>query len=124
MIANLPKRQRGMTFISWLLVLGIAGGIAAIALTLIPIYMEHYSVKHVLTQFEDDRDLEKMSTSELRTLMHKRLKINGVYGFNTKENLLVTHDKGRVTLRVLYEVRKPVLGNVDLIVHFDDAITR
>ena len=124
MIANPPKRQRGMTFISWLLVLGIAGGIAAIALTLIPIYLEHYSIKHVLVQFEDERDLDKMSTTEVRALMHKRLKINGVYDFNVKENLKVERDKGRVTVRVLYEVRKPVLGNVDLVVHFDDAVTR
>ena len=122
--ANLPKRQRGMTFISWLLVLGIAGIFATIALTLIPIYIEHYSVKHVLAQFENDRDLAKKNTGELRALMQKRLKINGVYGFDVKENLKVERDNGRVTVRVLYEVRRPVMGNVDLIVHFDDAITR
>ena len=124
MIANLPKRQRGMTFISWLLVLCIAGVFAAIALTLIPIYIEHYSVKHVLAQFEDDRDPAKKSTSELRALMKKRLKINGVYGFDVKENLKVERDKGKITVRVLYEVRKPVIGNVDLVVHFDDAVSR
>jgi len=121
---NLPKRQRGMTFISWLLVLGIVGIFATIALTLIPIYIEHYSVKHVLAQFENDRDLAKKSTGELRALMHKRLKINGVYGFDVKENLKVERDKDRVTVRVLYEVRRPVMGNVDLVVHFDDAVSR
>jgi len=121
---NLPKRQRGMTFISWLLVLGIVGIFATIALTLIPIYIEHYSVKHVLAQFENDRDLAKKSTGELRELMKKRLKINGVYGFDVKENLKVERDKDRVTVRVLYEVRRPVMGNVDLVVHFDDAVSR
>jgi Tfp pilus assembly major pilin PilA len=124
MSVNLPKRQRGMTFISWLLVLGIAGIFATIALTLIPIYIEHYSVKHVLAQFENDGDLAKKSTGQLRELMKKRLKINGVYDFDVQENLKVERDKGRVTVRVLYEVRRPVMGNVDLIVHFDDAITR
>ena len=121
---NLPKRQRGMTFISWLLVLGIVGIFATIALTLIPIYIEHYSVKHVLAQFENDRDLAKKSTGELRELMKKRLKINGVYGFDVKESLKVERDKDRVTVRVLYEVRRPVMGNVDLVVHFDDAVSR
>lgn len=121
-LTSFPKRQQGMTFISLLLLLAIVGFFATISLTLIPIYLEHYSIKHVLAQFEHDRDLSKKSTTEIRTLMKKRLKINGVYNFNVKDNVLVERDKGRVTVRVKYEVREPVLGNVDLVVHFDDAI--
>lgn len=121
---NFPNRQRGMTFISWLLVLGIAGFFATIALALIPTYIEHYSIKHVLAQFENDRDLHKKSTGEIRELMKKRLKINGVYGFDIKENIRVERDKDRITIRVIYEVRKPMMGNVDLMVRFDDAISR
>ncbi len=117
------KRQRGMTFISWLIVLGLVGFFAAVTLKLLPVYMEHYSIRHVLAQFELDRDLSKKSTGEIRTLMKKRLKINGVYDFNVKDNVLVERDKGKVTVRVKYEVRKPMLGNVDLVVHFDDAVS-
>lgn len=118
-----PKRQQGMTFISWLILLAVVGFFAAVTLKLLPIYMEHYSIRHVLAQFEHDRDLAKKSTGEIRTLMKKRLKINGVYGFNVKDNVSVERDKGKITVRVKYEVRKPMLGNVDLVVHFDDAIS-
>lgn len=123
MAANLRKRQRGMTFISWLLVLGVAGFFATIALVLVPIYLEHYEVKFVLEQFGEDRELGKKSTGEIRDLMKRRLKINGVYDFNVKDNVKVTREKGRTTVRVKYEVRRTVVGNVDVVVHFDDAVS-
>lgn len=121
---NLPKQQRGMTFISWLLVLGIAGFFAMIGLSMAPTYLEHYSIKQVLATLEQDRDLSKKSVVEIRDLMNKRLKINGVYDFNVRENVKVTRGKGGTTVQVLYEVRKPVVGNVDIVMHFDDSITR
>ena len=55
--------------------------------------------------------------------MKRRLKINGVYDFNVKDNVKVTREKGRTTVRVKYEVRRPVVGNVDVVVYFDDAVS-
>jgi hypothetical protein len=124
MRSHFPKRQRGMTFIGWLLVLAIAGFFAAISLTLIPIYLEHYSIKHVLAQFENDRDLAKKSNGEIRTLMKRRLKINGVYDFDVNKNLIIKRNAGKATVQVKYEVREPFVGNVDVVVHFDESITR
>lgn len=124
MRAPFPKRQRGMTFLSWLLVLAIAGFFAAIALALVPIYLEHYSIKHVLAQFEYDRDLDKKTNGEIRELMKRRLKINGVYEFDVKNNLKIKRSDRQTTLQVLYEVRKPILGNVDVVVHFDETVSR
>jgi len=121
----LAKHQRGMTFISLLLLLAIVGFFVMLGLKLVPIYLEHYSIKHVLVSFEQDRDLSKKSNAEIRELMKRRLKINGVYDFNVRENVDIKRDRehGNTTVRVLYEIREPVLGNVDLVVHFDDAVT-
>lgn len=124
MRSNLPKHQQGMTFISWLLVLAIGGFFVMIALTTIPVYLEHYSIKHVLMSFEQDRDLNKKSPAEIRKLMQRRLKINGVYEFDVKNNLEIKRVKQGTEIRVKYEVRKPVVGNIDLIMSFDDAFTR
>lgn len=119
-----PKRQQGITFISWLVVLGIAGFFAVIGFALAPVYIEHYSIKHVLVSFENEPDLQKKDNATIRELMKRRLKINGVYDFNVRDNVKITHDKGHTTVRVAYEVRKPIMGNVDVVVHFDDAVTR
>ena len=124
MRGNLPKRQQGMTFISWLLVAMIAGFFAVIILALAPIYLEHYSIQHVLLSFENEPQLDKKTNGEIRELMKRRLKINGVYDFDVAKNVHINHDKGRTTVRVLYEVRKPIMGNVDVVVHFDDAVSR
>jgi hypothetical protein len=124
MRSNLAKRQQGMTFISWLLVLGIVGFFAMIGLTMVPVYLEHYSIKHVLMSFEQEHDLSKKSPSEIRALMKKRLKINGVYEFDVRNNLKIKRLKAGTEVRVQYEVRKPVVGNVDLVMSFDDSITR
>jgi hypothetical protein len=114
-----------MTFISWLLVLGVAGFFAMLGLSMGPVYLEHYSIKHVLLSFEQERNLSKMSPTEIRKMMTKRLKINGVYSFNVREHVRIKRAQGGgTTVQVLYEVRKPVLGNVDVVMSFDESVTR
>jgi hypothetical protein len=123
MRTTLPKRQQGMTFIGWLLVLGIAGMFAVVGLALAPIYLEHFSIKEVLLSFEHEPQLDKKDNHKIRQLMKRRLKINGVYDFDVRNNVRIKRSGTLTTIRVAYEVRKPVVGNVDVVVHFDDSVT-
>jgi hypothetical protein len=38
-----------------------------------------------------------------------------------EKNVKVENRQGRLTIRVTYEVRIPMLGNVDAVVSFDDS---
>ena len=120
-LKNPLYKQQGMTMVSWMIVIGIALFFVMIGLKMVPSYMEFYSIKQVLTGVSEDRTLRKKSRGEIRKLIMKRLKINGVYEFN-KDNLAFKKIKEGMELSVDYEVRKPVAGNVTIMMHFQHKV--
>ena len=87
---------------------------------MVPTYLENYSVKQVLANMENDRSVRKMSRQEMRKSFMKRLKINSVYEFD-REWMKITKQKNGNLISVDYEIRKPVAGNVAIVMTFSDS---
>ena len=116
------RRQRGLTMVSWMFILAVGVFFALLAIKMVPTYLEYFSIKKILTKMEDDRSLRKMSVGELRTQFKRSLRINSVYNFDMKD-FKVIRDGERNLVKVEYEVRKPVAGNVAVVMSFDSQIT-
>ncbi|MCB1774260.1 MAG: DUF4845 domain-containing protein [Gammaproteobacteria bacterium] len=106
--------------LSWLVVLGIAVFFILIGIKMVPTYLENYSVKQVLVNMENDRTVRKMSAQEMRQSFMKRLKINSVYEFD-RDWMKITKQKNGNLIAVDYEIRKPVAGNVAIVMTFSDS---
>jgi hypothetical protein len=115
------KKQRGMTGLGWLTVLFLIGFFAFLAIKLIPIYLEHYSIKTVIESLNEEPMITKKSPAEVRKMVVKKLKINSVYDFK-KEYLKIKKAGGVMTVSVVYDVREPMIGNVDILVAFEEKI--
>lgn len=113
--------QRGMTFISFLLAVGLFGFFVTLVLKIGPIYLEHYKVKSSLEALKTDRELASKSREEILKSLGKRWDIEMVNSVSTSD-VAVTRDINQVSVRVAYDVVKPLFGNLDVLVHFDDAI--
>lgn len=120
-VMGYPNKQRGMSFISILVIVAVVGFFIMIGLKTFPSYVSHYSIKKVLLQLEQDRDIAKKSPAEIRKLLKRRFRINNVYDFNPK-NIRFTKTKEGLEVRIAYEVREHILGNVDIILTFDDHV--
>ena len=116
-----PSRQRGLTMISWVLVLGIAVFFVVLGIKLIPSYIEYYSVRTVLAAVAQDRQVKEWSPGQIKDSIIKRLKINGVYDFD-RNAIQIKKEKGRIQIEVAYEVRKNMAGNVDAVMSFKDQV--
>lgn len=116
------KNQRGLTMLSWLIVLGIMVFFMLIGIKMIPTYLENYSIKQVLTTMQNDRSVRKMTPNEIKKSFIKRLKINSVYEFD-RNSLKVKKEKFGTKILVDYEVRKPVAGNVAIVMTFSESAT-
>jgi len=117
---SMIKRQSGMTMMSWLVVLGIAVFFILIGIKMVPTYMENYSIKQILANMENDSQVRKMAPAEMRTSFLKRLKINSVYEFN-RDWIKFKKEKFGTKIEVDYEVRKPVAGNVFVVMVFSES---
>jgi len=118
------KKQRGMTLIGWAIVLGIIAFFATVAMRLIPMYQEYFSVLQIMESMEVELKQNKLTKQQVQTLFEKRFDTG--YVFSVKpEN--ITYERGRdnysVTKVVIdYEVREPFIAQISLVGHFHKEI--
>lgn len=119
---NLPYRQRGLTAISMAVVILVVLFFALIAIRLFPVYLDNYKVSSHLKHLAEDGDVKTLSDKDILKTFFKRMQLDDVESVKP-ENVFIEHDthgKGSIVLSVEYEVRRHVLGNVDMVVSFDD----
>jgi hypothetical protein len=114
------NKQQGMTLISWMIVIAIALFFILVGIKMVPSYLENYSIRHILAEAEDDRRFRDMTRGEMKKTILKRFKVNGIYNFN-KDDLKLKAGKGGTDIKVDYEVRKPVAGNVEVVMSFSES---
>lgn len=119
----LGRRERGMTLIGWLLVLGLIGFFAVVVLRLWPIYYEYFAVKRALGKFHEQSDAATISKDQIWDRITKQFYIDGVSGIDRKESFSVEDNKGVRTITLTYERRTPMMGNVDAVVSFSESVT-
>ena len=114
------QKQYGMTMLSWLVVLGVAVFFILIGIKMVPTYLENYAIKQVLATMENDRSVRKMTPNEMKKSFMKRIKINSVYEFN-RDWIKIKKEKFGTRFSVDYEIRKPVAGNVSIVMAFSES---
>lgn len=114
---NMRHAQDGMTLIGFLIVLAVVGLGAFIGMKLFPMYQEFYSVKSSLKGLSNEPGIAGQTPETIQSLFFRRLYIN--YSDNVKpEHIKLTRiDKGW-KMDVNYEIRKPMLYNLDVVGKF------
>lgn len=112
--------QRGMTLTSFLVVLIVVGFFLYVGMKLFPMYQEYYAVRSAMKSLAKEPGIGDMQPANIQTLFFKRLYIN--YSDNVKpSNVKFDRKEGGWTLRVDYEVRRPLIGNLDVVGKFDST---
>ena len=114
-------RQHGMTPIGWVLVLLLIAFFALIALKLVPIYLESFSVGSVISDMKNEPGIGGMAPRQITSIIEKRLDVNMI-GSVSAGDIYVETFGGTMTITADYEVRKNMLGNVDVVVSFNKSV--
>jgi len=114
---QLKNKQKGMTGISIMALLILIAFVAVTLLKIMPIYFDSFKVGDVISSLKEERGLGEKSNSEITKMILKRLDVNMVSDV-TKDNVFIEKSKNQVLIDVEYEVRKPMFGNLDIIVSF------
>ncbi len=115
------KNQKGMSLIGFLLVLSMVVFFAYLGMRITPIYIEFYSVKQAMTGVAEEPGSANFSPFDVKDKMLNRLYVSYSDGNVTRENIRVVRNNG-VWLVVRYDVRKPLMGNLDIIASFDERV--
>ena len=112
--------QRGMTLTSFLVVLIVVGFFLYIGMKLFPMYQEYYAVRSAMKSLANQPGVGTMAPAQIQELFFKRLYIN--YSENVKPaNVKFNRRDNGWTLNVNYEVRQPLVGNLDVVGKFESS---
>ena len=114
-------RQHGLTLIGFLMVLVLLGCVAYIAMRVVPPYIEYYSVVNNIKGVALEPGITTMDAERIHNLIGRRFNISYVESIEPKD-VKILRDTNGMRLAVDYEVRKPVVSNVDLIIHFEKTV--
>lgn len=115
------QKQRGMTLTGWMTVVALILFFALLGMKIVPIYLENLTVKDVVKTLKDEPLITKKSAAQVKSMVMKRLDINGVYDL-TSEHVTVKKSPGIMKVDVTYTVQKKMVGNIDILVSFSDQV--
>lgn len=114
------KKQQGLTFISWLVVLTMVGFFIMVGMRVAPTYLQNYTVKNVMASLEKEPLISRKPVSEIRSMLMKRFDMNNVRNLD-RDQIKIQRSGGVTTINIEYEERKPVVGNMDVIMTFKNS---
>ena len=114
--------QKGASFFGWLAVIALLVFGMVIAMKLVPIYMDHYSLRNIITTVNEDPNVKVNSLRDLNMYIEKGMRLNGIRDIKPKDAVTTSQSgQNAYTVVLKYEVRAPLLNTVDLLVHFDET---
>src|SRR5688572_16750263 len=114
------EEQKGLTAISIALLLALAGFAIFLLFNLIQLYVESYSVGDSVSSLAKELDIRDKPKEEVYKLLQKRLDINDIRSV-TKDDITIQKSGKTLQVQVDYEVRIPLMGNIDLALNFHHA---
>ncbi len=117
------QHQKGMTAMGIMIVLGLIGFFALLALRLAPMYLESSKVNSVFESLENEPGITKKSARDIRLLLYKRFNVNQIDQANVDpKNATITRDGGILKMGVAWERREPFFGEIFLVGVFDKNV--
>ena len=116
----MKRKQSGLSLVGFLVVLSVVGFSAYIGMKLFPMYQEYYSVRSAMKGLSLEPGVGDMDPAKIQDLFFRRLYIS--YSENVKpQNVKFERFDGGWRMRVNYEVRRPLVGNLDVVGRFDST---
>ncbi|CEJ41914.1 hypothetical protein Xazr_01025 [Xanthomonas campestris pv. azadirachtae] len=116
----MKRKQGGMTLTSFVVVLAVVGFGLYIGMKLFPMYQEYYAVRTSMKGLANEAGSADMDPSKLQEMFFKRLDINASESVK-RENVKFERIEGGWRMKVNYEVRRELVGNLDVVGKFDTA---
>ena len=112
-------KQDGMSISGYAILIVLLAFVVAIALKLVPVYIEHYYVVHSLDELQSLA--ATLPEEEIPVRLMKNFSINDVDSVQRKNIKLRRIDANTLGVTVVYDVQRQLLGNIDVIIHFSNT---
>lgn len=118
---NLPSNQRGLSTLSMLAILLVAVFFGTCAIKMSPAIIEYSTVQRTTESVVEMATEKKMSNAEIRAAFSKRFQVNMTDVIGIKD-IEITRKDGKTTINANYEVRVPLMFNIDVVMKFENLV--
>lgn len=118
---NYPAKQYGLTFISWAFVVALIACSALLFMKLYPPYYGYFKVNTAVNSLKREDGVGGLTDKEIKTHLLRRLQIDDVDEV-TEKQIVIERTTGGKVLTVAYEVRVPIVGNLDAVTRFNKTV--
>jgi hypothetical protein len=119
------RRQSGITFIGWLILLLPVAVVGYAVLRLTPLYLNYLkvskSVNQTATEYKDDAG-GQLNPTEVRKALQRHWDIDSI-DYPTVNDISVMREGEQWVIEANYEDQVKLFGGISLLVHFDKRAT-
>jgi len=112
------SRQRGISFIAFLIVLAVGGFFLYLGMRIGPTYLEYWTIRTAVNEIAAEAGTADIA--ELRRAMNRRMTIDYAGSFRP-EFIRVVREGNQTNLVLHYEIRRPLIHNLDFVARFDHS---
>ena len=122
---GMRRKQGGITLIGFIIVAAVVGFFVYIGIKLFPMYSEYYAVKSALRGLAAEPNAGNLDPGRIQTLLFRRLDMSYSDSIK-KDNVKIQRVDSGWQVDVQYEVRKPLVANLDVVgkFHAEETVTR
>lgn len=113
------KKQQGISPLSGLVLLAVVGFFLTAAFKIVPLYLDNSFVSAAIASLEKE-DIHNMTGGDIRRKLNDQFNINNVRDVD-KKLIEVVREKTRTQVTLNYEKRVNFMGNVDVVVIFNNS---
>ena len=117
----LGNRQRGLSTVGIIAVVGIFGLFVVTFFKVFPMYYDNFKVNSSLEALQNDSTVDPKSKKAIWESLQKRLYINEVRVV-TREHVKMLRKDGKTTVTVSYEIRDEYIGSLFIGASFVNSI--
>lgn len=118
---GLSGRQRGMTVIGMLLVIIVIAFVALIAMKVVPMYVQYYSIKSTIESIRKEPQVAQMSAQEIQSAIQKRFDIGYVDNI-TARDLKIRNDRNGRVLDLVYQDERALFYGLSVVLKVNEVI--
>lgn len=112
------KKQKGMTFLGFVIVAVIAISLILAGIKIVPDYIEYSGVKKIINTIGSNPNFDSMTKQEIMESFDKNASTSYVTVVNSKDLVFSKDASGKNVVSVEYEVVKPLAFNLSALMDF------
>jgi hypothetical protein len=114
-------RQRGMTVIGMLLLIIVLAFMALIAMKVIPMYVQYYTVKSTIESIRKEPQVTQMSVTDIHNAIQRRFDVGYVENVRARD-LKIRQDRGGRVLDLVYQDERELFYGLHVVLRVDETI--